>query len=87
MKEYQYLDSIVIKTLKPFAKPPIIDRQTEDDSFWLDFPSKIYRVDISGIELSQWTVTMHFEFVDKFKKVAEIVGNEKAFEVLKALDL
>ena len=91
MNNYKYLDKIVIEATKEWPKPPIIDRETNNNyDFWLDAPpllaSAISKVNISDIDLSQWKVTMHYEYVERFKKVADIVGNKKAEEVLRALD-
>lgn len=87
MNNYQYINKIVIEATKERPIPPIVSRLVDDNSLWLDVPaSMISKVEISDIHLSDWKVTMHTEYIERFKRVADIVGIEKAEEVLKALD-
>lgn len=90
MSSYKYIDKIVIEATKERPKPPIVTRKVdgEYDYFDIDFPPFPTRstLALSDIDLSQWKVTMHYEYIERFKKVADIVGNKKAEEVLRALD-
>lgn len=57
------------------------------DSFDYDYPLPGTRqMSLTGIYLADWDLTIKYERTDRFKRVAEIVGEEKAQQVLEALD-
>ena len=96
MNKYQYLNKIVIEATKEWPKPPIIGYDAENDFDYYDSdflvdPSSLHlsgrrTLEICDIDLNQWKVTMHSEYIERFRKVAAVVGEDKALEVLKALD-
>ena len=88
-----YLDQITIKAKLEFPRQPVIEIST-DRSYannYLDGPivpaSQTRIGSISGIDLDHWDITLTRTHSDNFKKVAEIVGDDKASEVLTALGL
>lgn len=91
MKDYQYLDRIVIESLKELAKPPIVSRYTDNEHDYFDFGSPLListtsTVNLSDINLAHWKVTMHYKDTERFARLAAILGREKAEEVLKDID-
>lgn len=93
MNKYQYVHKITIEALEEHAKPPIFSRKVDDeynyDHLWGE-PSLYVKqnsiAEVTDIRLSQWKLTFHSKYLDRYQKIVDIVGEERAQAVLKALD-
>jgi hypothetical protein len=97
VNEFKYLKRVVIEANNENPSKFQVEQETEtaDDiyysGFLQDYPSTLYTreqvINITGINLSSWTVTLETEYVEKFKRVLAALDDdiEAAERVMRAL--
>lgn len=88
--KHKYIKRIVIETENEDVPSPTFSRFNEHEEMVFNDYYHLPRVvsskaTIEDIDLNHWTVKFEYAYKERFKKVADLVGEDMAQQVLEAL--
>lgn len=93
ISKFQVIKKVVLKPNKENPRPFLIERDTDYPEYWYGGTyNRVYTpvsdtTKITDIDMRDWTITYKLGPTEKFEKVAAIIGEEKAAEVMEVLGL